>query len=126
MRHLTLALVLLGLLPNLAAAQDVVSQAPSKCVVRYEDETVRVIEVTLQPGDTLPFHTHPEYILYQLTDGLMQQFHRGEQPKVIELKAGTAAHRQAETEGHMARNVGNTVIRNLNIELKTGLNPAKQ
>jgi mannose-6-phosphate isomerase-like protein (cupin superfamily) len=63
---LCLCLLLLGRLPLRAAesstgpsSYDAVAAAPENHRVVFENETVRILEVTIKPGEKEPFHEHP-------------------------------------------------------------------
>ena len=63
---LCLCLLLLGRLPLRAAesstgpsSYDAVAAAPDNHRVVFENEKVRVLEVTIKPGEKEPFHEHP-------------------------------------------------------------------
>ena len=49
---------------SLAVAQDMVRVAPELCKVILENESVRVIDVQVKPGDKVPMHSHPDNITY--------------------------------------------------------------
>ncbi len=84
--------------------------------VLIDNEKVRVIEVEFAPGETAPWHSHPDHIAYALTDGKLEITDKDKPPVVAELKAGDAMYMPAVT--HMAKNVGTTTFKLVVTELK--------
>lgn len=102
---------------SLALAQDPVKVAPTAYKLLVDNERVRVLDVTVKPGETIPFHSHPDYSLYVIEGGLARFFSSPADTGVaVELKTGEASWRSAEV--HSAKNVGTTTIRVLATELK--------
>ncbi|MBI3579447.1 MAG: cytoplasmic protein [Ignavibacteriales bacterium] len=97
-------------------AQDPVKLAPNKLKVILENDTVRVFEARLQPGDKLPLHSHPKSIAYFMSDfKLKSTFPNG---KFIEgdRKKGEIAWR--DPMQHEEENTGMTEAYVLVIEFK--------
>jgi len=84
--------------------------------VILENEEVRVLEITFAPGAITDWHSHPNHVVYALTDGEMEITDKGKAPKVISLKAGTAMYLPAVT--HIAKNVGTATVKMIVTELK--------
>ena len=49
------------------AAYDAIAAAPDHHRVVFENEKVRVLEVTIKPGDKEPFHFHPPSVMTVIT-----------------------------------------------------------
>ena len=58
-------------------AQDMVKVAPKNCKVLLDNDRVRVIRVVTKPGEKLEKHSHPDYIIYALTQA------RGSSPPLM-------------------------------------------
>ena len=56
---------------NLAAppSYDAVAAAPNNHKVAFENEKVRVLEVTIKPGEKEPFHEHPLFSVMNIITG---------------------------------------------------------
>jgi len=65
-----LAAVLAAIAPHTAAAQDPLKVAPPEIYkLVYENDRVRVMEVTLPPGGKIAKHSHPDHYVYVLGAG---------------------------------------------------------
>ena len=84
--------------------------------VLLDNDQVRVILVESVPGVVTPWHSHPNYILYALTDGKLEITEQGKKATVLELKAGHALYFPAVT--HTAKNIGTTTLKMILTELK--------
>jgi len=99
-------------------AQDLTKVAPQGfSKILLENDQVRVIQIESAPGVAAPMHSHPDYILYALTDGKLEDTEKGKAPKVIEFKAGDVMYFHAVT--HTAKNIGTTTAKMILTELKT-------
>lgn len=106
-------------------ALDAMIAAPASHRLLLENEEVRVLEVRIAPGETVPVHTHKwPFVMYSL--GGKHFVRRDSQGKVLLDSrnmpglpdAGMAAW-CPPLPPHSVENVGDTEIRNINIELKT-------
>jgi len=101
-------------------AQDFVKVAAQGTTkVLLENDQVRVVQIETAPGQVTPWHSHPDYVLYALTDGKLETTDKGKSPTVLNLKAGEAFFMPAVT--HMAKNVGTTTIKLVLTELKPAI-----
>jgi len=116
------AALLLAALPALAAGQDVVQVAGDSHRVLLDNAQVRVLAVTLKPGQKAPMHSHPASVAYYLSDGKLRITLSDGKVVEREPKAGTAAYGEAVT--HMVENVGANEFTQVQIELKAPA-PAK-
>jgi quercetin dioxygenase-like cupin family protein len=93
----------------------VVASATHTCIL--DNEQVRVIDVRVQPGETVPMHAHnTNYLVYALTPAKIRFSYPDGTSKVIEAQAGNVAWRGPET--HSAENVGTEEYHVLNLEFK--------
>ncbi|WP_316752630.1 cupin domain-containing protein [Pedobacter gandavensis] len=113
--------LLLGLFLTLSAnvrAQDPMKVAPNAYKkVLLENDQVRVMQVEIAPNDTVPWHSHPDHIIYAVTDGKLEITDKGKAPVIAEFKAGDAMYMMATT--HMGRNLGDSPVKLIVTELKT-------
>lgn len=101
-------------------AQDFVKVAEQGTTkVLLENDQVRVIQIETAPGQATSWHSHPNYILYALTDGKLETTDKGKPPTIQNLKAGEALFMPAVT--HMAKNVGTTTVKLVLTELKPAI-----
>jgi quercetin dioxygenase-like cupin family protein len=98
-----------------AMAQDPVKVAPEHYKALLDNDRVRVLEVTVKPGEKTAKHSHPANVIYSFNDA-KTKFTVGGKSVVRELKADTALWGAAET--HTGENVGTTETRVLVFELK--------
>jgi quercetin dioxygenase-like cupin family protein len=56
--------------------------------VRFENDRVRVLELRLKPGEREGMHTHPQYVLYALTDYRVKNTSVDGTARVIDRKQG--------------------------------------
>ncbi len=102
---------------SLAFAQDPVKVSPTVYKTLLENERVRVLEITVKPGEATAMHAHPDYSLYVIEGGLVRLFSSPADTGVaVELKTGAVSWRDAEA--HFGKNVGTTTVRLLATELK--------
>jgi quercetin dioxygenase-like cupin family protein len=121
----TLARIALLALVGIAAAapafaQDPLKVAPSMYKLDFENERIRVMEVTFKPGEKIAPHSHPDHFVYVLSAGKLKITHGDGTSADFEGVVGANAWIPAET--HYAQNIGTTEFRALVIELKE---PAK-
>ena len=70
---------------------------------------IKLYEVTLNPGDSVGMHTHPDYMLYVLQGGTARLYSKEGVPQVAELPTGAAL--VIPTETHSGINIGTTTIK---------------
>lgn len=123
-----IAFALLAVLALAHEPLDAVAAAPGNHVVVLENDRVRVLQVTVRPGETEPVHVHPwpsvmhiqsaqplTDILYEEKDGRLVEVRRlalpeGPPPPALWF----------EPEGpHAIHNRGDAPFRALRIEMKT-------
>ena len=113
----SLFIVVLLTLSSAIHAQDFVKVADQGTTkVLLENDQVRVVQIETAPGGVTTWHSHPNYILYALTDGKLESTEKGKPATVLNFKAGEALFMPAVT--HMAKNVGTTTVKLVLTELK--------
>ncbi|TKC61367.1 cupin domain-containing protein [Pedobacter hiemivivus] len=119
---ITSMLLLLGLLLTLSTnvyAQDPMTAAPNAYKkVLLENEKVRVMQIEIAPGEVVPWHSHPDHVIYALTDGKLEITEKDKAATVAEIKAGEAMFMPAVT--HTGKNIGETTLKLIVTELKQG------
>ncbi|MFI2752162.1 cupin domain-containing protein [Cellulomonas sp. P22] len=81
----------------------------------FENEEVRVLEYTDEPGDATALHAHPDSLMYTLTSFTRRLF-QDDQVRDVELPAGEVVWLPAQQ--HHACNTGQTPTRAIFVEMK--------
>lgn len=84
--------------------------------VLLENDNVRVLQFEMAPNDVIPWHAHPNHVIYALSGGRIEITDKDKPANTIDVKAGDAIFIPAVT--HMAKNVGNTMIKLIITEIK--------
>ena len=108
--------ILLTLSTGIYAQDFVKVVAKGTTKVLLDNEQVRVLQIETSPGEVTSWHSHPNHILYALTDGKLEITEKDKPAKVIEFKAGDALFMPAVT--HMSKNIGTTNLKLVMTELK--------
>ncbi|MGA8150493.1 MAG: hypothetical protein WB952_06050 [Terriglobales bacterium] len=106
---------------------DALVAAPNHHTLLLENHRVRVLDVHIPPGDTVPVHTHRWPSAVYILSG--SDFIRRDDSRNITFDSRTApaspitqaAVWQAPLPPHSVENVGNSEIRLISVELKTEL-----
>lgn len=98
-----------------AFAQDRAAVVPGMKVL-LENECVRVQYHDVGVGQTVPMHSHPNYVVYTLRPFKARITLKDGTHRISEHKAGEAYWNPALT--HSVENLGRTPIHNLIIEMK--------
>ena len=112
----TAMLLLLACLPDVLRAQDPKLVSPDMYEVFYENDEIRIIQVTYLPGQRDAPHSHPNYIAYVLEAGTLRVHARGSEPRERTVERGQTLIQDPVT--HWAENIGNTVVRAVFLEVK--------
>ena len=83
-----------------------------------DNERVRVSEIRIGPGETLPTHTHGRYINYVLSDAKVRVIPKDGPSVERVFKKGFIAYTDVVGVTHSIENVGSTEALTLEIELK--------
>ena len=109
----TLSLLFAG---RTTMAQDPVKLSPDSYKVVLENDSVRVINVSVKVGEKAAMHAHPDYAAYVTSGGKVKFTYPDGKSKEVELKAGETTWSKAET--HATENVGKTDAKLVIFELK--------
>jgi quercetin dioxygenase-like cupin family protein len=83
--------------------------------VLKENDKMRVAEVVFKPGEVAKMHHHPDSVMYVLKGGKLSVTSGGKTQE-MELKAGDVNF--SDPVDHEAKNIGNTTVNFILIELK--------
>jgi quercetin dioxygenase-like cupin family protein len=110
------ALALLAALPLATLAQDPTTVGPTIYKQTFDNERVRVFEVTFKKGAEIAMHSHPDHAVYVVLGGKLEITLADGTKNVIESKPGETFFLPAQA--HSARNVGKGTIKVTVTELK--------
>ena len=99
-------------------ADHVLKVAPKAAKVVFENDIVRVIEMTMKKGQTIPMHSHNKGLSYSLNAGKIRSTGEDGKSRVVNVRRGEA--NWSDTDGletHAVENLGG-VLRELSIEFK--------
>jgi beta-alanine degradation protein BauB len=94
---------------------DPVETNPDEYKVVFENERVRVLEYTDQPGTVTRPHTHPDSVMCTLTS-FRRLIVQGDAQREVELQAGAVGWLPAQQ--HHGENIGDTPTHAIFVELK--------
>lgn len=100
-----------------ALAQDMAKVAPKNTKVLIDNDQVRVIEVWLKPGESLPMHSHPANVVVFVTAGKGKMTTADGKVTETERKAGEAVWSDPVTHSNL--NTGTEPTKAVVVELKT-------
>lgn len=124
LRNLVAAALLAVACAALAApsfAQDPLAAAPTMYKLVFENDRVRVMEVTFKVGEKIAPHSHPDHFVYVLEAGKLKISKPDGTSMEFDGKVGQVAWIGPET--HWAENIGTTPMRALVVELKEPAKP---
>lgn len=111
-----LLLPLLAALPFPLLAQDPLTVGPDIYRKVLENERIRLLEVTFEPGARIGSHSHPDHAAYVIEGGKLDITGADGKQESYDLEPGQAVWMPAQT--HSAVNTGNTRVKLLVVELK--------
>jgi quercetin dioxygenase-like cupin family protein len=97
-------------------SDDIVVISPDVHKVVFENDAIRILEVTVKPGDTVPMHRNPENINYILKPGTLRLINVDGSVVDVQLTQGQVI--PAPVGEHAVENVGTTEVQTICIELK--------
>jgi len=94
---------------------DPVETNPLHYRIVFENEFVRVLDYTDEPGITTTPHDHPNSVMITLSD-FRRRLASGDQEREVALAAGQAMWLPAQR--HLGENIGDTATHAIFVELK--------
>ena len=92
--------------------------APKSAKVVFENDRVRVIEITMKKGQTIRMHAHNKGLSYSLNAGRIRSTGKDGKSRVAEIKKGDLSWSDVDgLETHAVENLGG-ILRELSVELK--------
>ncbi len=96
-------------MPVYDAAMDPVKVEAAFLTMLADTLNVKLYEVTVNPGDSVALHTHPDYVLYVLQGGTLKIYPKEGEPQVNELQTGMGVIFPTAT--HSGKNTGITTVK---------------
>ncbi|MGH8632106.1 MAG: cupin domain-containing protein [Burkholderiales bacterium] len=107
--------------PVVAHAQDPLKVGPNIYKLNFENDFVRVCDISFKPGDKIGMHSHPDHLVYMRSSGMLKLSYPDGKAKDMQARAGEVLWIKAES--HAAENPGTTEVRGIVIELKDAAKP---
>lgn len=99
-------------------AEHILKVAPKSAKVVFENDTVRVVLVTMRKGEKIPMHSHNKGFSYSLNAGKIRSTRPDGKSGMIKVKNGDSSWSDKDgEETHAVENLGAT-LRELCVELK--------
>jgi quercetin dioxygenase-like cupin family protein len=95
---------------------DIVTIAPQSHKVIFENDTIRMLKVTVKPGEMVDMHRNPENINYILKSGTLRLTEPDGSAVDAILSEGQAI--PAPKGAHAVENIGNTEVQTICVEMK--------
>ncbi|HEU5121424.1 MAG TPA: hypothetical protein VFT59_01140 [Candidatus Saccharimonadales bacterium] len=95
---------------------DIVAIAPESHEVIFENDTIRMLKVTVRPGEKVSMHKNPENINYILKPGRLRL--TGADGSTIDFDLTEGQVIPAPRGQHAVENIGNTEVQTIGVELK--------
>ena len=117
------ALSVAGLFPAFAQSPVPVAKEP-RHHLKFENQYVRVFDVTVPPGDTTLFHIHSnDYVFVSIGDATLKAEVLGGQPGDLIMKDGETRFTKGPIT-HRVSNAASTPFRNITIEILRSPGPS--
>jgi quercetin dioxygenase-like cupin family protein len=97
--------------------QDAAAVTPKVVKIRLENDHVRVLDYTSDPGDKEAMHSHPAFVVYVLTGGILRITTPDGKSDDVEFNAGDIRWRDPVI--HSTENIGGTRLHAIIVELET-------
>ena len=99
-------------------AEHILKVAPKSAKLIFENDVVRVIEITMRKNQSLPMHSHKKGLSYSLNAGRIKSTNAAGKSGLIDVKKGDVSWTGADgVETHAVDNLGG-VLRELVVEFK--------
>ena len=99
-------------------AGHILEVAPESAKVVFENDVVRVIEITMRKGQRIPLHSHNRGLSYSLNEGRVRSTNVEGKSAIFKVKKGELSWSDTDgMETHAVENLGG-VLKELSIEFK--------
>jgi quercetin dioxygenase-like cupin family protein len=97
-------------------SHDAVTVAPEIYRILLENDRVRVLDVTGEPGTKSPLHSHPDSVMHAVSDASIVITDNQGESNAVDVPAGITFWSPASS--HSVENVGSGTVHFIRIELK--------
>ena len=97
-------------------AKHMIEVAPESAKVVFENDVVRVIEMTMRKNQRIPLHSHNKGLSYSLNKAKVQVIDESGKSRVVNVKKGQVSWSD-ESGSHIVKNLGG-IVRELSVEFK--------
>lgn len=97
---------------------DAVTIAPHLHTIIFEDDKMRVLKVSVKPGDKAEMHWHPRNINYVLSSGTLRFERPDGTSSDVTLTEGQVTSAPNESS-HVVENIGDCIVETIQVELKS-------
>ena len=105
------------------AADELLKVAPKCCTVLLENDEVRVLDYVAKPGEKVAMHSHPDHVVYALSDGKVRFTMEDGTTKDVDIKKGQAIF--TKEVNHSTENIGAADLHVVIVEMKEELKNMK-
>ncbi len=99
-------------------ADHILKVAPKSAKMVFENDAVRVIEITMKKGESIPMHSHKKGLSYSLNAGRIKSIGVDGKSRTFNVSGGELSWSDADgLETHAVKNLGG-VLRELCVEFK--------
>ena len=96
-------------------ARHILKVAPKSAKVIFENDMVRVIEITMKKGQKIPMHSHNKGLSYSLNGGKIKSVSEDGKSRVFNVRKGEVSWSEVDgVETHAVENLGG-VLRELSV-----------
>jgi beta-alanine degradation protein BauB len=100
-------------------AEHILKAAPKSAKIIFENERVRIIEITMKKGQKIPMHSHNRGFSYSLNAGRIRSIREDGKSKVFDVEKGEVGWSDEDgAETHAVENLRG-VLRELAVEFKS-------
>ncbi len=95
---------------------DIIAIAPDQHEVIFENDHIRMLKVTVKPGDKVGLHRNPENVNYILRPGTLRLINPDSTSIDVDLTEGQVI--PAPEGQHAVENVGDSEVQTICVEMK--------
>src|SRR5713226_1491192 len=90
-----------------ALARHILKVAPKSAKVIFENDVVRVIEITMRKGQRIPMHSHNKGLSFSLNEGKIRSMNEEGKSRAFNVRKGEVSWSDADgVETHAVENLG--------------------
>ena len=98
--------------------EHILKVSPKSARIVFENDVVRVVEITMRKGQKIPMHSHNKGLSYSLNKGKIRSTGKDGRSRVFSVKKGEVSWTDVDgAETHAVDNLGG-ILRELTVEFK--------